>query len=208
LLIYICQYEFTLILYGFQASGNIYTNNADEPDGCGGSLFRIPHATRRSIPRVCSAERCFPEVLGCHYSINTIKPGRHGAPRLATTTLICGSEQVTMSNKILSKPTRIDQEPMPLHDIIPVPPDLDGKESIHHVEATVLSRNPEVAAIQSGIEELLLLSQEDYDIIHKNLVKKVSGSNIVPDIRSTPDFCQSCSFCSSSIISIVTHLRK
>jgi hypothetical protein len=43
---------------------------------------------------------------------------------------------------------------MPLQNIVHVDPDLDGKESIHHVEATVLSNDPKVA-LQSEIEELL-----------------------------------------------------
>jgi hypothetical protein len=70
------------------------------------------------------------------------------------------------------------QEPMPLQDIVHVDPDLDGKESIHHVEATILSSDPKVAALQSEVEELLRLSQEDYDIVHRRLVRKVSGQGI------------------------------
>ena len=70
------------------------------------------------------------------------------------------------------------QESMPLQNIVHVDPDLDGKESIHHEEATVLSSDPKVAALQSEIEELLLLSQEDYDTVHRRLVRKVSGQSI------------------------------
>ena len=68
------------------------------------------------------------------------------------------------------------QEPMPLQNI--VHPELDGKESIHHVEATVLSSDPKVAALHSEIGDLLRLSQEDYDIVHRRLVRKVSGQGI------------------------------
>lgn len=70
------------------------------------------------------------------------------------------------------------QESMPLQNIVHVDPDLAGKESIHHVEATVFSSDPKVAALQSEIEELLLLSPEDYDIVHRELVRKVSGQGI------------------------------
>jgi hypothetical protein len=66
---------------------------------------------------------------------------------------------------------------MPLQNIVHVDPDLDGKESIHHVEATVLSNDPKVA-LQSEIEELLRLSQEDYEIVHRRLVRKVSRQGI------------------------------
>jgi len=63
---------------------------------------------------------------------------------------------------------------MPLQDIVRVDPDLDGKGSISHVEATVLSSDPRVALLQSEIEELLQLSQEEYEIVHRRLVRKVS----------------------------------
>jgi hypothetical protein len=69
------------------------------------------------------------------------------------------------------------QESMPLQNIVHVDPDLDGKESNHHVEATVLSNDPKVA-LQSEIEELLRLSQEDYEIVHRRLVRKVSRQGI------------------------------
>ena len=69
------------------------------------------------------------------------------------------------------------QESMPLQNIVHVDPDLDGKESIHHVEATILSSDPKVA-LQSEIEELLRLSQEDYEIVHRRLVRKVSRQGI------------------------------
>jgi hypothetical protein len=45
------------------------------------------------------------------------------------------------------------------------------------MEALVLSSDPKVAALQSDIEELLRLSEADYEIVHRRLVRKVSKSN-------------------------------
>lgn len=66
-------------------------------------------------------------------------------------------------------------DPMPLREIVPIDPDLDGKESVHHMEAAALSNDPKVAALQADIEDLLRLSEEDYEVVHRRLVRKVSS---------------------------------
>jgi len=62
--------------------------------------------------------------------------------------------------------------------MIPTDPDLDGKESVHHMEAAVLSNDPKVAALQVNIEELLRLSEEDYEVVHRRLVRKVNARTV------------------------------
>lgn len=64
------------------------------------------------------------------------------------------------------------QDGMQLQDM--APNDLDGKESIHHMETPVLSLDPKVAALQGDIELLIALPEADYDIVHRRLVRKVS----------------------------------
>ena len=53
--------------------------------------------------------------------------------------------------------------------------DVDEKEQVDHLEAAPRSSDPKTAALQDGIEALHRLSQEEYDALHKRLVRKVSG---------------------------------
>ena len=74
-------------------------------------------------------------------------------------------------SRVPNKPSQ-PQEGVQLQDM--APNDLDGKESIHHMETPVLSLDPKVAALQGDIELLIALPEADYDIVHSRLVRKVS----------------------------------
>jgi hypothetical protein len=70
-----------------------------------------------------------------------------------------------------TKPTP-PQDELHLQDMSPS--DLDGKESIHHMETPVLALDPKVAALQGDIELLIALPEAEYEVVHKRLVRKVS----------------------------------
>lgn len=80
--------------------------------------------------------------------------------------------------------------------------DVDEKEQVDHIEAAPISEDPKVAALQAGIEALHGLTQEEYDALHKRLVRKVSF-RVASDhltARSIPDYFLCFSFSWSSII--------
>ena len=81
------------------------------------------------------------------------------------------SPRQEMMSRVPNKPSQ-PQEGVQLQDM--APNDLDGKESIHHMETPVLSLDPKVAALQGDIELLIALPAADYDIVHSRLVRKVS----------------------------------
>lgn len=76
--------------------------------------------------------------------------------------------------------------------------EIDEKEQVDHLEAAPRSSDPKVAALQDGIEALHRLTPEEYDALHKKLVRKVGGERAtfsvkrVLIIRLTLDCCQSC----------------
>ena len=88
--------------------------------------------------------------------------------------------------------------------------DIDEKEQVDHLEAATRSTDPRTAALQEGIEALHRLTPEEYEALHKRLVRKVSGKypmlTFVPirldHFRSILVSCLFCSFFLFSITSI------
>lgn len=60
--------------------------------------------------------------------------------------------------------------------------DIDEKEQVDHVEASAQPADPKAAALQEGMEALQRLSQDEYDALHKRLVRKV-GNGLARRLR-------------------------
>lgn len=52
--------------------------------------------------------------------------------------------------------------------------DIDEKERVDHIEAAARPTDPKAAALHDGMEALQRMSQDEYDALHKKLVRKVS----------------------------------